>query len=76
MFTVVAISGDVETGGKEPTTGSLQVGRYVDIETTADQTEAHMFDTSTGDTHSRNVLGENRNWRRVSRIKIDNSSTK
>ncbi len=76
VFIVVAISGDEETGGKEPTTGSLQVGRYVDIETTTDQTEAYMFDTATGDTYSRNVLGENRNWRRVSRIEDNNTSAK
>ena len=76
MFIVVAISGDEEAGGKEPTTVSLQVGRYVDIETTTDQTEAYMFNTSTGDTYSRNVLGENRNWRKVSIIEDDNSSTK
>ena len=76
VFIVVAISGDEEAGGKAPTTGSLQVGRYVEIETTTDQTEAYMFDTATGDAYSRNVLGRNRNWRRVSRIGDNNNSTK
>ena len=76
VFIVVAISGDEEIDGKEPTTGSSLLGRYVETATPTDQTEACMLDTATGDAYSRDVLGENRNWRKVSRIEDNNSSTK